>query len=163
MQKRIKKSKDEEDIDDEDDLSDNMISRRKCLEGNKMIKKSQNISDMLIQAKDEGSPNSFRLLLSGTPVVNTILDIFIYCKIFNAEIKDCAVHNETHEYHKESFWKSDILPMIGKAANCFDVVPNEKEPHRHITFMERAQELYLELIKVFYVFDHDSLEILYNI
>lgn len=107
-------------------------------------KRRRSFFDMLIDCPNEGSRKSYRLLLSGTFVVNSVIDLMIHAMVLDANFK-CETHNETHRFTQDKFWKKYIFPMRGKN-NLRAIKEIDLADGRILPAKDYALEIYKEFV-----------------
>lgn len=68
-------------------------------------------SDMFEDMSNEGSKNSFKMILSGTIIVNWIVDILIQAMIIGKRMYNCLKHKEDHFFDDEKYWRTNLFVL----------------------------------------------------
>jgi len=88
------------------------------------------------------------MFLSGTFLVNSIVDLLIHAMIINKKTDECIVHDgkdykDGHEFCSERWWRRNIFPLVKEDKVCQEV-------------FDRGTDIYLEFIEEFFIsFDED--------
>lgn len=113
----------------------------------------KSFSELLIPCSDEGSPASFRLFLSGTFLVNSIIDLLIHAMIINCKIDSCPNHNnETHNFNDERYWRECFFPLL------------KDRQKDDVQMKQKSEEIYREFINEFFIsFNEDRIAEMLNL
>lgn len=84
------------------------------------------------------------MFLSGTPLVNSVWDLFIHSMILQQNVYNCPVHHEDHLFAEEDYWRKN-LSLLAKDKQ-------DEDAYR------RAQEIYKEFIQLAVIsFDEETI------
>ncbi len=119
-------------------------------------------SDLLQDCPQEGSPASFRMFLSGTVMVNSIVDLLIHAMLINQSMEECQNHDEEdnecvgHAFNSEAWWRKNLFVLV-----------KDKDSLSEEEYV-KGEEIYREFIQVgsdisFHLFIRNSLSLLMRI